>query len=366
MKLTIDKKDLQKIINLAERNSGKNTTLPILSAVLLKTSKNKATITSTNLETGFEASLPARVEKDGAAAIPAKPLLNLLSSTLDGELKLESSGSSLRLVSKNSSTNLKCFPYDDFPQLPKIESDNSFKIHSSELCASLLQTISASSSSQLKPELASVFIFSKNKTPLTFAATDSFRLSECRTLISTADQVSILIPQRSAQEVMKIFEDENGEIEVSFNKSQALFKSKNTFFLTRLNDGNFPDYQMVVPKSFATQVVIDKAGFLGAVRAASVFSSRLSDVVLKASVDDGVLEVNSSESETGEHRSLAPAKISGENVEVNFNYHYLLDALQAIPESKLFIGFNGQSKAALLRGFDSGSCFHLVMPMRIS
>ena len=185
-------------------------------------------------------------------------------------------------------------------------------------------------------------------------------------LLTIATELKSPEIQEKIKQVMKIFEDENGEIEVSFNKSQALFKSKNTFFLTRLNDGNFPDYQMVVPKSFATQVVIDKAGLLGAVRAASVFSSRLSDVVLKASVDDGVLEVNSSESETGEHRSLAPAKISGENVEVNFNYHYLLDALQAIPESKLFIGFNGQSKAALLRGFDSGSCFHLVMPMRIS
>lgn len=366
MKLTIDKNDFQKIVNLAERNSGKNTTLPILSSLLLKTSKNKATIISTNLETGFEASLPARVEKDGVVAIPAKPLLNLLSSTSDGELKIESSGSNLKLFLKNSSTNLKCFPYDDFPQLPKIDGEVSFKINSDELCASLHQIISASSSSQLKPELASVFIFSKNRTPLTFVATDSFRLSECRTLISTSNQVSILVPQKSAQEVIKIFEDENGEVEISFNKNQAIFRSKNIFFLTRLNDGNFPDYQVVVPKSFATQVVLDKSSFLGAVRAASVFSGRLSDVVLKVAVEDGVLEINSSESETGEHHSIAPAKISGEDVEINFNYHYLLDTLQAIPESKLFIGFNGQSKAALLRGFDSGSCFHLVMPMRAS
>ena len=366
MKLTINKNEFYKMAGLAERNSSKNPTLPILSSILVKSSHNNLSLTSTNLEVGFEASLPARVEKEGVVAVPSKPLLSLLSSIPEHELRMESSGNNLKLVSKTSSSNLKCFPHGDFPVLPRIEKESSFGIAAGELVNSLRSTIFSSSVSNLKPELSSVFIFSKSKSPLTFVATDSFRLSEFRTTLSPTEQIALLIPQRSAQEILRIFEDSGDEVLVCFNKNQILLKSNNLSFISRLNEGNFPDYQSVIPKSFSTQIVLDKDQIIDSVKTASVFSGRLSDITVKAGERKDFLEINSNENETGEHHSRVPAKVAGEDFEITFNYRYLLDALHAVPEQKLFLGFNGPARAALVRGAQSSSYFHLVMPMRSS
>ena len=363
MKLSCDKSDFQKNVSLAERNSSKNPTLPILSAILLSGGKNKLHITSTNLETAFESNISAKVEKEGEVAAPAKPLLSLLSSIPDDNLSLKVLGGNLELSTKTSSSKIKCMPVDDFPVVPKVKKDYSFKIPSGLLISSLKRTIGVASLSNTKPELASVFVFSQNQTPITFVATDSFRLAEQKTTFPTPP-LNFLIPQKSAQEIVRIFEDEAGEVEVVFNNNQASFSTPKMNFICRLTEGKFPDYQSIIPKSFATQITLDRNEVLNSVKTASIFSSRLSEIVLKTNSSEGFLEVRSSHSDTGEHVSLCQAKITGEETEATFNYHYLLDALQHLSSPKVFLGLNGNTKAAILRGFEDSSYFHLVMPMR--
>ncbi len=363
MKLNINKNDLLQLVIPAERNSSKNPTLPILSTILLKASKNILEIISTNLEVGFEARLAAKTDSVGEVAVPARPLLQLLASISGEELTIESTDHNLSLTSKNSSTNLKCFPPDDFPVLPKIKKENFFRIPAATLVRALKNTSVAAALSSVKPELASIFIFSQNKIPLTFAATDSFRLAEYRTDIVT-EPASFLLPQKSAQEVLRIFEESEEEIEVAHNKNQILFISQNSSFTSRLTEANFPDYKNIIPKSFLTQVVMERAHILGAIKAASVFSSRLSDVILKVNNDENILEVSAKDSDMGEHHSVAPANITGEDIEISFNYRYLLDALGVATEPKVFLGFNGPGKAVLIKGQNESSYLELVMPMR--
>lgn len=364
MKLNCNKNELYKLINLAERSTSKNPTLLTLSSILLRANKNRLSVISTNLEVGFEGSLSAKVEEDGEALSPAKTLLSILYSIQDEDVLLESSGTNLKIISKTSTTNLKCLPIDDFPSLPKIKKENFFAIDQGTLISALKNTIPATSSSYTKPELASVHIFSQGKLPLTFVATDSFRLAEQKTQINYPS-LSLLLPQKSAQEIVRIFEDsQGGEVEVIFNKNQILFQSRNISFLSRLTEGNFPDYQSIIPKSFETQVNIDKNQLVSAVRAAGIFSSRLSEVTLQVDPNNGVIKIKSSSADTGEYSASHPAKISGEPVESNFNYHYLLEALQSIQSAKIFLGFNGSQKAVLVKGFDNIDYLHLVMPMR--
>lgn len=363
MKLICDKNDLYKLVNLAERNTSKNPTLLTLSSILLKTAKNKLYVISTNLEVGFEGNLAAKIEKEGAVAPPAKTLLSILSSILDDEITLESQNNNLKITSKTSTTNLKCLSVDEFPSLPKIKKENYFTIPNEILTKSLKNTIPATATNYTKPELTSIYIFSQNKTPLTFVATDSFRLAEQKTEINFPS-LSVLLPQKSGQEVMRIFEEAPGEVEVIFNKNQIVFQNKNTSFLSRLTEGKFPEYQNIIPKSFQTQAIIDKNQLLNAIRAAGIFSSRLSEVMLSVDGGEGILEIKSASSETGEYRAAYPAKISGPSLEVNFNYHYLLEGIQAISSSKIFLGFNGSQKAVLVRGFEDNQYLHLVMPMR--
>src|SRR3989344_615607 len=170
--------------------------------------------------------------------------------------------------------------------------------------------------------------------------------------------------QKTCQEVIRIFEDSGDDIDITFNKNQILFQNKKISFLSRLTEGKFPEYQTIIPKSFDTQVFTDKNQILNAVRAAGIFSSKLSEVTIAVDGDKGILGIKSSNAETGEYESNYQTKISGASVEANFNYHYLLEALQTISNQKVFMGFNGPQKAVLIRGADDAGYLHLVMPMR--
>jgi len=363
MRLNCNKNELYKLVSLAERSTSKNPTLLTLSSVLLRATKNRLAVISTNLAVGFEGSLSAHIEEDGEVLPPAKTILPILYSIPDGEVTLESKDNNLKITSKTSTSNIKCLAIEEFPTIPKIKKETYFSIPWEVLAKALKNTIPATATTYTKPELASIYVFSQGKSPLTFVATDSFRLAEQKTEVSYPS-LSLLLPQKSGQELIKIFEDSPEEIEVVFNKNQILFQNRNISFLSRLTEGKFPEYQTIMPKSFETQAVIDKDQILGAVRAAGIFSSRLSEVTLAADEGKGILEVKSASSETGEYHASHPAKISGAPVEANFNYHYLLEAIQSVPSSKVFLGFNGPQKAVLVKGADNSDYVHLVMPMR--
>ncbi len=363
MKLNCNRNELYKLVALAERNTGKNQTLIALSSILLRASKNRLFIISTNLEVGFEGNIAALIDEEGEILSPSKTLLSILYSIPDEEINMQSVGGNLKIISKTSSTNLKCLPSDEFPVIPKIKKENHFLVSASPLIEALKNTISASATTYTKPELASVYMFSQGRSPLTFVATDSFRLAEQK-LDANCPPFSLLLPQKTCQEIIKIFEDTNDDLEIIFNKNQILFQGKNISLLSRLTEGKFPEYHTIVPKSFDTQVFAEKNKILSAVRAAGIFASRLSEVTIAADGDKNVLSVRSASSETGEYESNYPAKISGPSVEANFNYHYLLEALQTIPSQKAFLGFNGPQKAVLIRGADDARYLHLVMPMR--
>ena len=363
MKLNCNKNDLYKLISLAERSTSKNPTLPILSSILFRASKNKLSIISTNLEVGFEGNLSARVEEEGDVLPPSKTILSILYSIPDEDISLETSDNNLKIKSKTSTLNIKCFPLEEFPVVPKVKKENYFTIPGEILTGAIKNTISATATTYIKPELASIYIFSQGKPPMTFVATDSFRLAEQKVDVN-CPSLSLLLPQKSGVELIRIFEDFGDDVDIIFNKNQILFQSRNISFLSRLTEGKFPDYQAIMPKSFETQVVIDKNQLLGTIRTAGIFSSRLSEVTLCVKPQAGTLEVKSSSSETGEYQSTYPAKVSGSAVEVNFNHRYLEEAIQSVSGSKILLGFCGPQKAVLVKGTDDNSYIHLVMPMR--
>lgn len=363
MKFSCNKINLQRVVNLAERVSGKSQALPVLSSIFIKAEGSRVLVSSTNLEVGFEMSFPAKVEKDGVAVVPVKIIVPLLSSISDEIIMIEGGENTIRITSPSSSTNIKCLPVEEFPILPRIKKERFFSIPAHLLALSIRNIINAASTSYTRPELASIYMVSGENGGMTFAATDSFRLAEQKVDVG-ASGAAILIPYKNAQELLRIIEEMDEDIEVIYDKNQTAFTAKQLYFVSRLTEGEFPNYHGIIPASFATQVVINKNQLNAALRAASVFSTRLSDVFMKIIAKDGVIEIRSQNSESGEHNSLCRAKISGEDMESTFNYNYIFDALKSIPHEMVFLGFNGAGKPMLLRGEGDGAYLHLVMPMR--
>lgn len=365
MKITCLKNHLKDAVSLTEKVSGKNLTLPILSNILINCEDKKVKFTATNLEIGVEVEIPAKIEKKGRVAIPAGIISGFISNMGNEEkITLETiSESNLLIATQNSSTIIKGQPTDDFPSLPKPENKNEIEISAADFLQGLKSVWYAASTSNIKPEISSIFVSFVKGQSLTFVATDSFRLAEKKIKHSSTESRSLLIPQRSVSEIIRILDGKNEKIKIIPDKNQIFIITESITFVSRTVEGVFPDYQQILPKKFTTDVVLDKNSFVNSLRAASVFSNKLNEIIIIIDAESGEMTTTTSNTDTGEHTSHFAVKATGESVKMNFNYKYILDCLPHINASNVLLRFSGNGKPLVLTGTEDNSFQYLVMPM---
>jgi DNA polymerase III subunit beta len=364
MKATCIKKHLKEAIGLCEKVTGKNLSLPVLSNVLIFDEGKSLKFVATNLEIGIEIEVPAKIEKKGKLAVPADIINNFLANfSGDENITLESQNNNLLISTPNSSTLIKGQPTEDFPVLPKIKSENPVLIPADDFVFGLKSVWYACSVSNIKPEISSVFLSSDKKIPLSFVATDSFRLAEKKIDYSFPELHSLLIPTRSVSEILRIFDNREGKIKLIFDKNQISIELDNIRFISRLTEGVFPDYQQIIPKNFIAEVIVDKNIFINSLRAAGIFSGKLNELNIEIGSDKKNFSISATSVDVGEHFNKIPASVSGEELKMVFNHRYIFDCLSSISSSKIALRFVGEGKPLLLTGADDNTFQYLVMPM---
>lgn len=361
MKIVVTKNNIREGLQLAERFTGKNLTLPILGNILFEAGDNQARLAATNLEMGVEISIPCKVIKDGAVTIPGK-IINTLIQTLDEEtVTIEEKDSILLVKTDSSYFSIQGLPPKDFPILPKIKKEHEFTISSQEFRKGLTQVVPSAAVSDFKPELASIFI-KKDAKALVMAATDSFRLAEKSIPSSSAsDTCSFILPVRTAQELIRILQDE-GELTIREGENQALFVSGNIRVVSRLVDGVYPDYQTIIPRDFGNHIVALREDLVRKIRAASIMSSKLNDIVVNFGQDEFSFETFNTE--LGKSKIQFSAKTKGKSGKVSFNFRYLLDGVEAVLGEEAILSLNGDSAPALIQDPADSSFRYVVMPIR--
>lgn len=366
MELICLKDQLQKSIQLAERHTNHQNANPVLNGVFLESQKNHLLVRSTDLYSGFETKIPAQVKKEGSVVVPARPLISLLSSLNDEKINMESKENNVYLTTKNTATTLKSYSQEDFPKLPKIKNNQKISFKTDKLFLNLKNVFFASADSDIKPEITSVFFRGFADKTIKFVATDSFRLAEKSFEGDFKKTDSFLFPRKSVSDFMKIIESFDGDVELSFDQHH-LFASHPSFsYFTRLIEGNFPDYDQIIPSAFSTEVTLNKKEFTENLKLAGVFSGRLKETKLRAYVGDNILEVITSDSELGEHNSQISAQVTGENLEISFNQRYLLEGLDPVSSDSVILRFSGPNRPLLIQNPRDVSYTYLVMPMKNS
>ena len=357
---------LKDALTLIEKISGKNLTLPILNSVFISAKKGELKLITTNLEVGIEVKIPAKIEKEGENTIPAKLFCSFLSNLPSNEnIQLESSQNNLILSTSNSSTTIKGYSIEDFPTLPSIkEKENFFSLPVSDFISGLDSVYFAAALSEIKPELASIFITSSKNKHLTFVATDSFRLARKSIPYSFDNFIPLLIPYKNTLEILRVFEREGGDLKIIPNKNQLFIFSEKIKMVSRLTEGIFPDYEEIIPKNFLTDVSTDKNLFNNSLKTAGVFSGKLNEVKIEVIPEKKVLKLQTSHSDFGEHITTLPADISGEKIKIAFNHRYLIDGLRCILSDRIILRFNGENKPLFMTGDKDNSFYYLVMPMK--
>ena len=348
----------------SEKITGKNLSLPVLKSILLIAKQKSLIIRATNLDIGIEYEIPAKVEEEGVVAIPGSVLGGMLSN-LYGEEKIavESVNSNILLSTKKNSTLLKTTPYEDFPLIPKISGGESVIVSVEKLISGLRSVWYSASLSDIKPEISSVYMY-QNEKNLVFVATDSFRLAEKKIENKKNSNFDgAIIPLKNVTEIIRVFGDCSGDVEIKFDKNQISFQYNGIYITSRVIDGVFPDYNQIVPKEHTTEVIVLKKDLQNALKIATVFSEKFNQVVFTVKPKDSYFEIKSKNSSIGENTTALDASVSGEDIVMGFNAKYVFDCLQAIADDSVVLRFNGSNKPLVIRGTGNKNFLYLVMPM---
>lgn len=363
MKIECVKEKIVSSIILAEKITGKNLTLPILSCIHLRATGSELIIKATNLDLGIEIVIPVKVLEEGSVVVPGSILVGLLQNLQDDKVTLESVDGSLVFSTKTTTTSLKTLPDEDFPLIPRVDSSKSVSLDANLLITGLKSVWYSSAVTSMKPELSSVYVYCEDET-IIFAATDSFRLAEKRVQIKKGkDFGNILIPFKNIPEVIRTLEMIKGEVTVHFDANQIAFEHDGLYLVSRVIDGTFPDYKQIVPKEFKTEVIILKQDLLSALKLSNVFSDNFNQVVMRVVPEEKLFEITTKNTMIGENKNNLEAVVKGEEISISFNYKYIIDCFQSIHSDSLTLSFQGLSRPVMIRGVSDKSFMYIVMPM---
>lgn len=354
-------------VDAASRASGDHPTLSILKNILIEAGKDKIKITGTNLEIGVQFNVPGKVVKEGSITVPASILSQLINTLTQDRLTVSLNGTVLEIGTDSYNAKIQGVSAEEFPLIPKIQlKHETLEIAGDVLKDALNKVLSASQYSDLRPELNSVFMqFNTDK--LVFTATDSFRLAE-KTLneseftTDSEKEFRALIPLKTAQEVVRLIKNSN-PVKILKDENQLQFIVGEAELISRLVEGNFPDYQAIVPRETAAEISLDRAEFMDAVKLTSVFGSAVPEITIRPAEKGKGLEIFARDEKLGENKYSLPAKVKGDWTELNFNWRYVLDGLKSLEGKEVVLGLSEENRPALLKGAGDESYFYIVMPI---
>ncbi len=363
---------LKEGLSIVGRASSKSTTLPVLKNILIKSKDNALELSSTDLEIGIRWRALAKTKKEGAITVPFSVLSGFVNLLPPKKIKLAQKGDVLFVECEDYKTQINGMGSGEFPIIPETERKRVITVDAGKLCEGLSQIIDIPSLSRVKPEISGVFFTLQNEEAMA-VATDSYRLAERKIFLKkkTEGGFSFIIPQKAAREIINIFKEQGGDMEIIFGENQVLFSAKTgdsehlgCELTSKLIEGEYPDYKSIIPSSSQTQVVLSRDEFLNRVKAGSVFGGKVNEVGLVVDPEKGEVMIKSENTDLGVYEAKVPGRVNGEKTEVSFNYRFLLDGLLNIKSSEIMLELSGESKPGVLRPVGRDDFLYVVMPIR--
>jgi len=364
MKFECLKERFIKGFSKVEKISGKGSTNPILKCVLMEGKGTTLVLKATNLDLGIEVSLPVKLDEGGSVAVSSATLSSFIAGVdKEKSFKFEKKDETLLVSSDLYSASFKLFPSEEFPLIPRIESEKTLSINSKDLVKGLQSVAYSASLSTIKPELASVYIYHEDES-LVFVATDSFRLAEKKVKVkSKANFEQVLIPFKNIADIVRVMEESDEMVEITIDSNQISFKGEDYYLVSRVVDASFPAYKQIVPKESKTEMIVLKQDLFNALKVSRVFSDSFNRVTFAISPKDNSVLIRTKNNDIGENTSKIKAALSGEDIQISFNYKNLSDCFTSINSDSISLSFDGLNKAMVVKGVGDPTFFYLVMPM---
>ncbi len=369
MKIVCYKDKMIKAINSVVKAVATKTTKPILEGILIQTNDNEIKLTSYDLELGIEYVIECDVKEQGSTVVNAIMFSEIIRKLPDTEiyitlndknlLEIECEGSHYKLATMNP---------EEFPELPKIEIENSITLDQTTLKNMIRETIFAVSTEESRPIFTGC-LFETENNKLNLVAIDGFRLAlRSIYLNQKTNDFKAVIPGKTLNEVNKILLDSFEPIKIGIAKNQALFEMDNCKVVTRLLDGEFLNYKNVIPNNWETKIKVNKNNLQNCFERISLISSssleKEKKYPVKLEVDIGKVTISCT-NQTGDAKEEIFTETEGKNLEAGFNPKYFLDSLKVIDDEEVNIEFGSSISPCLIKSIENNDYVYMILPIRL-
>ncbi|HOX54915.1 MAG: DNA polymerase III subunit beta [Candidatus Omnitrophica bacterium] len=370
MKIVVSKSNLLNGIQSVQNIVSSRINLPILTNILIETYDNQLRLVATDLDIGISCLIPVNISEQGGITVPAKRFADIIKELPDGQVTIA--------VKKNDMVDIECLnchfkimgvPREEFPKLPEFKDKEAVSIDQTQLKDMLYLTSFAVSHEESRYILNGILFELKNNV-LKLVATDGRRLAftEKRLPKETKKEIRAIVPIKAVQEVLRNLKDE-GELSIVVSENQILFGINNVLIVSRIIEGEFPNYGQVIPKPSEKKMVVDREQFLASIRRANLLSTPDSQAIKfeifparGGSSTEGKITISKTTPDIGEHREELSIQYEGKELMIGFNPHYLIDVLKNLKQSEIGLEFTESDKPGVIRLEDY---IYLVLPMKI-
>jgi DNA polymerase-3 subunit beta len=371
MKLKIKKEEILKGLQRIQGVVEKKNTMPILSNMLLSADGNGVEIVATDLEIGLRGRYAADVEKTGAVTVSAKKMYEIVRELPDEDIQIKvEDGNWVKIKSGHSQFKLVALPKDEYPALPDVAEEGMIAIEGETLREMIKKTLYAVGENDARYVLNGLFVHmtqAKNGLNIRMVGTDGHRLSMIdRVVDAKHKEESMIIPKKAMMELRRLLEEDSpqAELRLGFSKNHALFKRDGLVMVSKLIDGNYPNYLQVVPAKSTKKVVVEKDMLTHAVKRVSILSKEKTNAV-KLQLEKDTLILSTNNPEVGEASEELSIDYKDEGITIGFNSRYLMDVLMAMDRQNITLELNDPLSPCLIKeeGDENYKC--VVMPMRV-
>jgi DNA polymerase-3 subunit beta len=378
VKITCKQQDLSRGLTVVGHAVSNRSTLPILANILLATDHGRLKLSATNLEIGINCWVDAQIQEEGSMTVPAKLLSDFVGSLPQApvEISIPEDSNKVNIKSEGSSANVKGIDASEFPLIPSAEGgETPVTLDAAMLKEMIAEVTIAASEDESRPVFTGVLVQVGNE-KVTFAAADAFRLAVRVAPLPGEDgsRQDILIPARTLSELARILPSEGTvQMIVTPNRSQVLFHTEQIDLVSRLIEGNFPNYQQIIPQEHATRAVVETKSFAAHVKQAAIFardSSNITRIKINSGGSDGLepgaVTIEANAEDLGDNVSVLNAAVDGPEQQIIFNVRYLSDVLAVLDTPEVAIEVNAPTKPGVIRPVGSVDYVYVIMPMHVN
>ncbi|KAJ49570.1 DNA polymerase-3 subunit beta [Clostridium tetanomorphum] len=364
MKLTCEKNILQEAISISQKAVTGKSTMPILQGILINAKNDSIIFTGSDIDLSIETKINANIYEEGSIVVDSKIFGEIIRKLPNDTIEISTKDNNvIEIICQKSNFTLIHMDSSDFPELPNINENSIFSIPQKILKSMIKSTIFATAQEETRPILTGVLFEIKDK-KLNLVALDGYRLAIRSEYIDNENSINAVIPGKTLNEVAKILEDTDENVNITFTPNHILFSIGETKIISRLLEGEFIKYNSIIPEEYNLKIIAKRNELLNCIERASLMGKEGNTSLIRLNIEDDNMIITSN-SQLGMVREEVGIILQGQSLQIAFNSKYLIDVFKIMEDEEISMELSSSVSPCVIKSNETDNCTYLVLPVRL-